>query len=227
MGTTTGDLAGRLARQLGAAHAWVVSAGPDEVLAAVGGRLAPDDVVSPLEGVPVRCADLRRLGRQARDAGRPLVVRNDHVGPWGCASVRLGAHLALAPLDGIGTVVGVSRDVERVLPGAVERLASLAQAGDDVAAKACAAGEDRWHVTSDAAQVVASYLRCHPRVSQVRYPGLRGDPSFEVAARTLQGGFGPFVDYLLRGEGRWRRLCCDDSPDREQVLAVEALLADD
>lgn len=225
MDAMTGDLTRRLARQLGAARAWVAAAGPDEVLAAVEAIVPRDDVVAPLGGTPLRCEDLRLLGRQAREACRALVVCSDLAGPWGCAAVRLGAHLALMPLDGVGTVVGISRDAERCLPGISLRIDSLAQAEDGPAAEACAREEALWHVTSDAAQVVASYLRCHPRVTQVRYPGLKGDPSFEVAARTLQGGFGPLVDYLLQGEAHWQRLRCDDTPVREQVLAVEALLS--
>ena len=34
-------------------------------------------------------------------------------------------------------------------------------------------------------------------MAHVSYPGLKGDASFEVAARTLRGGFGPLVDVRL------------------------------
>lgn len=80
----------------------------------------------------------------------------------------------------------------------------------------------RYRAASDVAQVVAAYLRCHPRVVEVRYPGLKGDPSFEVAARTLVGGFGPFVDYRVPASEGWVRwtACPDDDP-REAVLALE------
>jgi O-acetylhomoserine/O-acetylserine sulfhydrylase-like pyridoxal-dependent enzyme len=86
----------------------------------------------------------------------------------------------------------------------------------------------RFRVTSDAAQVIASYLVCHPRVAEVRYPGLRGDPTHAVAARVLQGGFGPFVDYRLAGaDGAdgWLRVEATEADVREQVMALERELA--
>jgi O-acetylhomoserine/O-acetylserine sulfhydrylase-like pyridoxal-dependent enzyme len=83
----------------------------------------------------------------------------------------------------------------------------------------------RWHTQSDAAQVVASYLRCHPCVADLRYPGLKSDPSFEVASRTLQGGFGPLVDYRVVGTQDWCRVCCNEEDPRDQVMTLERLLA--
>ena len=49
--------------------------------------------------------------------------------------------------------------------------------------------------------------------------------SFEVAARTLTGGFGPLVSVHLVGESRWRRLRVspDDAP-KELVMALEEAL---
>ena len=79
-----------------------------------------------------------------------------------------------------------------------------------------------YRLTSDAAQVIASYLVCHPRVLEVRYPGLKSDPSFSIAARTLQGGFGPIVDYRL-ADG-WHRLEATDADVREQVMELERKL---
>ena len=61
-----------------------------------------------------------------------------------------------------------------------------------------------WRRVSDVAQVVASYLACHPRVQAVRYPGLTGDASYHEASYTLRGGFGPLVDVLL-ADGTWLR----------------------
>lgn len=88
-----------------------------------------------------------------------------------------------------------------------------------------ALGATRWRTVSDPAQVVASYLACHPRVEEVRYPGLKSDPSFFEAAVTLIGGFGPVVRYRVAGEDGWRTLVCDDADDMEQVGALEAALA--
>lgn len=83
-------------------------------------------------------------------------------------------------------------------------------------------GRERWRVLSDAAQVVANYLACHPRVEVVRYPGLKADPDFPRAANELVGGFGPYVAY--RAAGEWRLWEADDRDAREQVMELEMRL---
>lgn len=88
-------------------------------------------------------------------------------------------------------------------------------------------GRERWRVVSDAAQVVASYLACHPRVEAVRYPGLKFDPDFAHAANTLVGGFGPRVAYRVASDpaGEWHLWEADERDARDQVIELEALLA--
>ena len=83
-------------------------------------------------------------------------------------------------------------------------------------------GRERWRTLSDAAQVVANYLVCHPRVEAVRYPGLKADPDFPRAANTLVGGFGPLVAYRVAGE--WRLWEADERDARDQVMELESLL---
>ena len=83
-------------------------------------------------------------------------------------------------------------------------------------------GRERWRVLSDAAQVVANYLVCHPRVEAVRYPGLKADPDFPRAANALVGGFGPYVAYRVAGE--WRLWEADERDARAQVMDLEARL---
>ncbi len=85
-------------------------------------------------------------------------------------------------------------------------------------------GRERWRTLSDAAQVVASYLACHPCVEAVRYPGLKSDPDFPRAANTLVGGFGPFVRYCSAGE--WCLWEADERDARAQVVDLEARLRD-
>lgn len=87
-------------------------------------------------------------------------------------------------------------------------------------------GRERWRVLSDAAQVVANYLVCHPRVEAVRYPGLKSDPDFPRAANELVGGFGPRIAYRVNGapEGEWRLWEADERDVREQVMELEVLL---
>ena len=46
---------------------------------------------------------------------------------------------------------------------------------------------------SENAAKVAEYLKKHPKVSWVRYPGLKDDPSYGVASQYLKNGFGGMV----------------------------------
>ena len=83
-------------------------------------------------------------------------------------------------------------------------------------------GRERWRALSDAAQGVANYLACHPRVEAVRYPGLKTDPDFPCAANELVGGFGPRVAY--RAAGEWHLWEADERDAREQVMELERAL---
>ncbi len=46
---------------------------------------------------------------------------------------------------------------------------------------------------------VADYLKAHPKVVWVRYPGLKDDPSYPVAKRYLKKGFGGMVVFGIKG----------------------------
>ena len=92
------------------------------------------------------------------------------------------------------------------------------------------AGE--WRACSDNAQVAANFLRCHPVVAEVRYPGLTRDPDYREASSTLRGGFGPLVRMRLAParipataptETGWLELDARKGPSdaRELVLILE------
>lgn len=88
------------------------------------------------------------------------------------------------------------------------------------------AGE--WRARSDAAQAVACYLACHPRVAAVRYPGLTSDPDYQRASSTLRCGFGPWVDVCPAGGEKpgWLRLDVTDADASAWVYRLEELLAE-
>ena len=95
-------------------------------------------------------------------------------------------------------------------------------------AESMPAGE--WRARSDAAQALACYLACHPRVTSVRYPGLTTDPAYQEASSTLRCGFGPWVDVLLAGHdagerGAWLRVDVVDGDAAVWVMRLEELLA--
>jgi O-acetylhomoserine (thiol)-lyase len=49
------------------------------------------------------------------------------------------------------------------------------------------------------ALAVALHLKKHPKVSWLRYPGLKDDPAYPVAARYLEKGFGGMVVFGIKG----------------------------
>lgn len=52
---------------------------------------------------------------------------------------------------------------------------------------------------SENALAVAEYLEHHPKVAWVNYPGLKNNPSHELAKKYLSGGFGPLVGFGVKG----------------------------
>ena len=46
---------------------------------------------------------------------------------------------------------------------------------------------------------VARYLKTHPKVSWVRFPGLEDDPTYPVASKYLKNGFGGMVVFGIQG----------------------------
>ena len=59
----------------------------------------------------------------------------------------------------------------------------------------------RYRRHSESALEVAEFLRENPRVEQVYYPGLTGDPGHELAVAQMDG-FGGVLSFDLRGDGQ-------------------------
>lgn len=85
---------------------------------------------------------------------------------------------------------------------------------------------DSWRMLSDEAQTVAHYLMRHPRVSEVRYPGLKADPLYAQASCTLQRGFGPYVAIRLFNETSWILWKAEKGNAIEDCLCFEKELSD-
>ena len=194
----------------------------DELLATLiaGGA----SVVEPLAGVPVEVCDIK--GRAA--AGELLVADVRAIGAEFSPACRLGAELVVAEDARVpGYVVVCMRKC--CIPWVAEAVEAKACPAEDVTISATGAEKQTSarvsrHAASDAAQVVAAYLACHPRVEAVRYPGLKTDPSFARATSQLVGGFGPYVDYMWReSPGEWHRFTATDEDARTQIINFERL----
>lgn len=220
---TATDVVAEYVKMTGAGRARLVPVSyVDELLATLvsGGAT----VVEPLAGVPVEVCDIK--GRAA--AGELLVADVHTIGAEFSPACRLGAELAVAEDARVpGYVVVCMRKC--CIPWVAEAVEAKACSTDDVTVSATGAEEQASarvsrHAASDAAQVVAAYLACHPRVEAVRYPGLKTDPSFACATSQLVGGFGPYVDYMWKeSPGEWHRFTATDEDARTQIINFERL----
>ena len=220
---TATDVVAEYVKMTGAGRARLVPVSyVDELLATLvtGGAT----VVEPLAGVPVEVCDIK--GRAA--AGELLVADVRTIGAELSPACRLGAELTVAEDARVpGYVVVCMRKC--CIPWVAEAVEAKACSAEDVTISATGAEEQASarvsrHAASDAAQVVAAYLACHPRVEAVRYPGLKTDPSFARATSQLVGGFGPYVDYMWKeSPGEWHRFTATDEDARTQIINFERL----
>ena len=220
---TATDVVAEYVKMTGAGRARLVPVSyVDELLATLVAGSAT--VVEPLAGVPVEVCDIK--GRAA--AGELLVADVRTIGAEFSPACRLGAEIAVAEDARVpGYVVVCMRKC--CIPWVAEAVEAKACPAEDVTVSPTGAEEQTSvrvsrHAASDAAQVVAAFLACHPRVEAVRYPGLKTDPSFTRATSQLVGGFGPYVDYMWReSPGEWHRFTATDEDARTQIINFERL----
>lgn len=220
---TAADVLAEYVKMTGAGRARLVPISyADDLLATLvaGGAT----VVEPLVGTPIEVCDIK--GRVA--AGELLVADVRAIGAELSPACRLGAELAVAVDARVpGYVVVCMRKC--CIPWVAEAVEAKACSAEDVTVSATGAEEQAStrasrHAASDAAQVVAAYLACHPRVEAVRYPGLKTDPSFVRATSQLVGGFGPYVDYMWKeSPGQWHRFVATNEDVRTQIINFERL----
>ena len=155
-------------------------------------------------------SDIAEAARLAHQAGALLAVDSTVATPVLTQPLALGAdvvmHSATKYLNGHSDVVAGSLTFARK-DGLFEHAASLrtnmgAVLGPFEAA-ALMRGMRTLHVRvrhqSASAMTIASHLAGHPKVVEVLYPGLEGQPGHEVAARQMQGGFGGVLSMRVRG----------------------------
>ncbi|MGW5419898.1 cystathionine gamma-lyase [Streptomyces sp. NPDC003943] len=158
--------------------------------------------------------DLRRMVAAAHEAGALVAVDNTLATPLGQRPLRLGADFSVASdtkgMTGHGDVLlgHVScRDPRRAaevrrwrkivgaIPGPMEAW---------LAHRSLATLQLRVDRQCATALALAEALAAHPDVTGLRYPGLPGDPSHEVAARQMRR-FGSVVSFELPDRERAER----------------------
>lgn len=174
--------------------------------------------VNSIGGFGLRVADLRALGRAAREARALLVVDNTVASAFGCDPLRLGAVLSLEALDRVCAGVAprklVAASVARSqlkrhrVDAAAEcahdllegcGLAALDLSSDEAEILEHGLGtiDTRMQAHFDRARALAEYLAANEMVRNVRYPGLTSHPDHTIATGILEHGFGPAVEFDL------------------------------
>lgn len=185
--------------------------------------------VCSIGGVGLRVPDLRELSRAAAACGALLIVDNTVASAFGCKPLSLGATITLEALDRVGAgrlgqklvAVSVARSLSGrgrhriVRPEAEDAYRLLAFGLGDPASPSASdllpehelvvleeglnTLSERMQRHFDNARAIAEYLRCHPRIGRVAYPGLKTHPDCGLASTVLEHGFGPAVDFSLTG----------------------------
>ncbi|HSC07363.1 MAG TPA: aminotransferase class V-fold PLP-dependent enzyme [Steroidobacteraceae bacterium] len=185
---------------------------PTQSLAELDAHLTPATRLIWIEtpcNPTVRVTDIAAVAERARTRGALLVVDNTFATPIVQRPLELGADLVMHSstkyFGGHSDVMG-GAVVARERSDACERIRNY-----QGVAGAVPSPFDCWLIRRSLATLplrvrtqcanaleVAEYLRTHPRVERVFYPGLAGDPGHAVAARQMRG-FGAVVAVCVRG----------------------------
>lgn len=153
-------------------------------------------------------ADLPKLGAMAQRAGVPLVVDNTFASPALCRPVEHGAtlvvHSATKFLGGHhdlvgGIACGDPATVDKLRAVARDLGPTLAPFNAWLALRGLSTLTLRVERSSASALAVAEALASSPHVERVDYPGLPGDPSYELCRSLLDGRGGGTIGFVVAG----------------------------
>ena len=186
----------------------------DGTAAELSRELFGEDAVSVLGGTPIAC----RISEAGRVADVTLAT---------FAGVNPARIKARAYIERMCRVLGDPNT--RVFAVRGEGLGDLPGMLDGASSAELASREEAFastlRIQNDNAATIAHYLVCHPRVAEVRYPGLKHDECFDIAAQVLVHGFGNVIDYLVEDAGDYVRFQATSSDPFDQVDRLEATLA--
>lgn len=155
----------------------------------------------------LKVLDLPRLIATGRAAGAVVVVDNTFATPVNQRPLALGAdlvvHSATKFLGGHadalgGAVVGRADLVHQVFGFREINGATLDPTAAYLLVRGMKTLQLRIHRQNDNAATVAAYLRQHPKISDVHYPGLEDHPGHAIAAAQMDG-FGGMLSFGLVG----------------------------
>lgn len=156
----------------------------------------------------LKVSDVEALAKVAHDAGLPLGVDSTFATPALLRPLELGAdivmHSTTKYLSGHNQIIGGAvltndaafHDEMRYLQKSVGAIPSPFDAWLTIAGLKTLSLRMQRH--SDNGLRIARFLQAHPKVAEVRYPGLESDPGHAVASRQMSG-FGGMISFELTG----------------------------
>jgi cystathionine beta-lyase/cystathionine gamma-synthase len=177
----------------------------DRALAGGDARLV---VVETISNPLLRVLDLTMVAEKAHAAGAKLLVDATFTSPALCRPLTLGAdycvHSATKYIGGHGDVMGgivAARSAELEALDGMRKLAGgmLGAFEAWLILRGLRTLPLRMQRQCENAAQVAAFLRGHPRVERVFYPGFDDHPDHATAARQFGGRFGAMVSLEVKG----------------------------
>ena len=200
-------LATKVLSRFGIEFTFADTANPDEVAAAVRDNTSLIFTETPANPT-LKCSDVAAISKIAGDAGAVHVVDNTLLTPYFQLPLELGAdvsvHSTTKYMDGHNATVGgaaISKSGEhaeaiRFIQNSTGSIMSPQVAW--LTSQGCKTLSIRMDQQSANAMAIAEFLESHPKVEQVRYPGLKTFDQYELASRQATG-YGAMAWFEVKG----------------------------
>jgi len=155
----------------------------------------------------LKIVDIKRLAAAAKKAGAVTVVDNTFATPINQNPLQLGADLVLHSAtkflcghsDALGGVLSGKKElVQKVFHFREINGASLQADPAYMIARGMKTLELRIERQNASALTIANYLKSHPKVKDVFYPGLETHTGYDIAVQQMRG-FGGILSFALDG----------------------------
>jgi cystathionine gamma-synthase len=156
----------------------------------------------------LKVVDIQRLAAAAKAVGAVVVVDNTFATPINQQPLSLGADLVVHSAtkflcghsDAMGGLLAGNKElVQKVYQFREINGASLQADPAYMIARGMKTLELRIARQNESALTIACYLKQHPKVRDVFYPGLESHAGYEIAKRQM-GGFGGMMSFALDGD---------------------------
>ncbi len=200
-------LATKVLSRFGIEFTFADTSNADEVAAAVRDNTSLIFTETPANPT-MKCSDIAAISKIAKSAGAVHVVDNTILTPYFQLPLELGAdvsvHSTTKYMDGHNATVGgaaISKSGDhaeaiRFIQNSTGSIMSPQVAW--LTSQGCKTLSIRMDHQSANAMAIAEFLESHPKVEQVRYPGLKSFDQYELATRQASG-YGAMAWFEVKG----------------------------